>query len=107
MEMFLGHIWAFRGKKKNCEKNDENSFLFSLNKNKKFYPKEKDLKTIYCYQDYGPWFYGGEIGFYNKDMTECESSICGEYLDEPLSTNKPNTYFKVQEVEFYRILIEW
>ena len=50
--------------------------------------------------------WNGDIGFQSNDMTECKSSGKGNYLDESLSTNKAGDYFKVQEVEFYRILIE-
>ena len=92
--------------KKDFQKNDLNSFLFSLKKNKKYYQKHKDYKTIFCYSQYGPWFYGGDIGFFNKDMTECKSSGNGDYLDESLSTNLPGNYFKVQEVELYKIIIK-
>ena len=92
--------------KKDLSKNDPESFLFSLNKNKKYYQKHKEYKTIYCYSAYGPWFYGGNIGFQSNNMSRCISTGTGEYLDESLSTNQPGSYFDVHEVEFYKISFE-
>ena len=92
--------------KKDLEKNDLESFLFSLNKNKKYYQKHKGYKTIYSSSSNGPWFYGGDIGFYSNNMSQCKSSGTGDYLDESLSTNKAGEYFNVQEVEFYKIIFE-
>ena len=92
--------------KKDLTKNDPESFLFSLNKNKKYYQKHKEYETIYCYSAYGPWFYGGDIGFYSNNMSQCISNGTGEYLDESLSTNQPGSYFDVHEVEFYKISFE-
>ena len=91
--------------KKKCTKNDTESFLFSLNKNKKYYQKHKDYEAIYCYSDYGPWFYGGDIGFHSKDMSLC---CCNneEYADEPLTEHKAGEYFKVQEVELFEIAFD-
>ena len=92
--------------KKDLTKNDPESFLFSLNKNKKYYQKHKEYKTIYCYSASGPWFYGGDIGFCSNNMSQCISNGTGEYLDESLSTNQPGSYFDVHEVEFYKISFE-
>ena len=92
--------------KKDLRKNDPESFLFSLNKNKKYYQKHKEYETIYCYSAYGPWFYGGDIGFNRNNMSQCISNGTGEYLDESLSTNQPGSYFDVHEVEFYKISFE-
>ena len=39
-------------------------------------------------------------------MNECKSSGKGLYLDESLSRNNPNEYFKVQEVELIKINIK-
>lgn len=92
--------------KKDCQKNDTESFLFSLNKNKKYYQKHKDYKTIFCYQNFGPWFYGGDIGFSSKDMSLCCCNKSEYVNDELLAGNKVNEYFKVQEVEVFEITIE-
>ena len=92
--------------KKDLIKNDPESFLFSLNKNKKYYQKHKEYKTIYCNSAYGPWFWGGDIGFKSNNMSQCISKGTGEYLDESLSTNQPGSYFDVHEVEFYEISFE-
>ena len=92
--------------KKDLTKNDPESFLFSLNKNKKYYQNHKEYKTINCYSAYGPWFLGGDIGFNSNNMSRCTSYGTGEYLDESLSTNQPGFYFDVHEVEFYKISFE-
>ena len=102
----FGSFITVSWEKRDCQKADPQSFLFSLSNNKKYNLKDKEQKSIYCYQNYGPWFWNGDIGFCNNNMTECKSSGKGNYLDESLSTNKAGDYFKVQEVEFYRILIE-
>ena len=92
--------------KRDCKKNDPESFLFSINKNKKYKPKHIEYNDIYCNSAYGPWFYGGDIGFHSNDMSCCISYGTGDYLDESLSTNNPGSYFKVQEVAFYKIINE-
>ena len=92
--------------KRDCIKNDPESFLFSINKNKKYNQKHNEYNSIFCYSSYGPWFYGGDIGFSSNDMSCCISYGTGDYLDESLSTNNPGSYFKVQEVEFYKIINE-
>ena len=102
----FGGFTSVSWEKNYCTKNDTNSFLFSLNKNKKYYQKNKNYWAVFCYQNYGPWFYGGDIGFANKDMSECQSNGNGDYLDESLSRNKPGSYFKVQEVELFKINIK-
>ena len=101
----MDHSQKFVGKKKDCTKNDTESFLFSLNKNKKYYQKHKDYKTVYCYSKYGPWFFGGDIGFYSEDMSLCSCNNI-EYADEPLTEHKAGEYFKVQEVELFEIIID-
>ena len=88
------------------EKNDLESFLFSLNKNKKYRTKHKKTTDIWCSEEKGPYFRGGDLCFWGKDMSECFSSGKGNYLDESLSTNEPNRYFRVQEVELYKISFE-
>ena len=92
--------------KRQCEKIDPECFLFSLNKNKKYCPKHNDYTHIYCYSKYGPWFWGGDIGFQGKNMSLCISCGTGDFLDESLSTNNAGNYFNVKEVEFYKINLE-
>lgn len=92
--------------KEYIQKYDQDSFLFSLNKNKKYYPKHKENETIFCYSEGGPWFYGGDIGFHYNNMSQCVSYGTGDYLDESLSTNEAGSYFEVHEVEFYKISFE-
>ena len=60
--------------KKDLIKKDNESFLFSLDYNRKFTQTYKDFDAIFCYSSKGPWFYGGDIGFSGNDMTQCQSS---------------------------------
>ena len=66
---FFGGFTKVSWDKSDIQKNDIESFLFSLNKNKKYYQKHKEYNTIFCYKNYGPWFYGGDIGFYSTNMS--------------------------------------
>ena len=91
--------------KRDCKKNDPESFLFSLNKNMKYCPKNKGSNHIFCYKDRGPWFNSGDIGFCSEDMSFCKSYGSGDYLNQTLSTNEAGSYFPVQEVEFYKIIL--
>ena len=90
--------------KTDCKKTDPTSFLFSLNKNKKYYPRNKYSFQILCFPDSGPRFGSGNIGFQVDNMSLCISTRNGEYLDESLSTNEPGIIFSVKEVEFYHII---
>ena len=89
-----------------CKKTDHKSFLFSLNKNKKYFPKNKYDSQILCFPDSGPRFASGNIGFQDRDMGVCISTRGGEYLNESLSTNDPGYIFPVKEVEFYHITFD-
>ena len=101
----FGEYATVSWEKNDYQKIDPDSFLFSLNKNKKYYPKHKNGYHIFCYSCFGPRFSGGNISFQNYNMSLCMSTKKGEYLDESLSTNKSGYYFKVKEVEFYQIFI--
>ena len=84
---------------------DSESFLFSFNKNKKYCPKHKEDKHIFCYSKCGPWFNGGDIRFNSTDMNLSLSFGDGVYLNESLSSTNTGSFFKVQEMEFFIIEI--
>lgn len=86
------------------KKKDSESFLFSVTKNKKYYPKSKYGNHILCIENFGPKFCSENLCFPFLNMSICISTKRGEYLDESLSTNKPGQYFIVKEVELYQIL---
>ncbi len=86
------------------KKKDSESFLFSVTKNKKYYPKSKYGNHILCIENFGPKFCSENLCFPFLNMSICMSTKRGEYLDESLSTNKPGQYFIVKEVELYQIL---
>ena len=86
------------------KKQDLDSFLFSVTKNKKYYPKNLFGFQIFCFPFSGPRFCSGNIGFQGSDMSYCMSTRKGEYLDNSsLSTNESGFDFSVKEVEFYKI----
>ena len=58
------------------------------------------------FSSYGPWFYGGDIGFYGNNMTQCESGGNEDYLDGQGLANNQKGQFYVIEVEFFHIIFE-
>ena len=88
----------------NLKKRDANSFLFSVTKNKKYFPKNIYNYHIFCISDSGPKYSTGNLSFQLGNMSLCMSSKKGDYLNESLSTNKAGEYFIVKEIEFYQIL---
>ena len=92
---------------KSCSKNDLETFMFNLNKNKKYKKIKKD-NSIYCVSYYGPWtklfgfhidkqmrkiFHGGtDINSYYENGAEC--------LPNNSETRK---WFETKEVEIYQI----
>ena len=88
---------------------DDQSFLFSLTK-EKIFPNKKNCNAIRGSKSNGPWF--SYIGFtssrknnltqgyfyYKKDKDQCF-----ENYNEIIPNNNKNTYFDVKEVEIYKI----
>ena len=95
----------------NCNeecKKDDNAFLFSLDKRKKYPIKKGTECAIYCNNDFGPTF--GE-GF---DLCLCDNymGVNGSYSYFPTSYGKgnptneltgKNSNFKVSDVEIYQV----
>ena len=95
----------------NCNeecKKDDNAFLFSLDKRKKYPIKKGTECAIYCNNDFGPTF--GE-GF---DLCLCDNymGVNGSYSYFPTSYGKGNPTneltnnnfnFKISEVEVYQV----
>ena len=86
-------------------KRDEETFLFSLTKNKKF--KKKKEISIYCGKEQGPWFPG--FGFREtgkKNMTQGEFLYYNYYFEdiyEIIPHEEKDRFFDVEEVEIYKI----
>ena len=89
-------------------KHDLETFLFNLNKNKK-YKKIKKEKSILCKNDHGAWIYS--FGFYSCQMRKIQhlgTSINNYYENgaECLPNNNTDTkFFDVKEVEVYKIIL--
>lgn len=86
-------------------KKDQDAFVFSLTQNVKCITNSNySYDAFYCSSDYGPFF--GSIQFYSKKMNE--ACICSHsYYNNSsnLYPGKKSDYYKMQEVEVYKIII--
>ena len=89
------------------EKKDNNSFLFSLDKNKKYIKKDKEKSSIYCNPDYGPFF-----GSYDKNDIVVKGNIKngsikknGSFLDEEMfkEINGGKSNFAIKNLKVFKI----
>ena len=86
-------------------KKDNKSFLFSLNLNKRYFQKDKNINdNIYCLNIFGPCF-SYDLAFKCKDMKKCTSWGKMTYLDNKEMANNENNNFDVEEVEVFKIII--
>ena len=89
-------------------KNDNDTFIFNLNKEKK-YKKIKSDNSAYCNSTYGPHAYG--FGCENKNMKTIEhndTAINSYYNNgsDILPSNNQTKYYDLLETEVYKIIIE-
>ena len=86
-------------------KPDQNAFLFSLTENVKCITNSNNsYYAIYCNHDRGPYFEA--IRFYSNKMDELYITQSSYYNDSnKLYPGKQSNYYKAQEVEIYKILI--
>ena len=89
-------------------KNDNDTFIFNLNKEKK-YNKIKSDNSAYCNSTYGPHAYG--FGCENKNMKSIEhndTAINSYYNNgsDILPSNNQTKYYDLLETEVYKIIIE-
>ena len=88
-------------------KNDNDTFIFNLTNKKKFgKPNKNNTDSIYCNYNYGPWF--DNFGFERAhNMKECKFQVGNTFLNanEIIPNENKNRYFKVKEVEVYKIVI--
>jgi uncharacterized protein YfeS len=86
-------------------KQDQDAFVFSLTQNVKCITNSNNsYNAFYCDSGYGPYF--GSIQFHNKKMNE--ALICSDsYYNNSsnLYPGKKADYYKMQEVEVYKIII--
>jgi hypothetical protein len=90
-------------------KHDMESFMFNLNKNKK-YKKLKNDRSIYSHESYGPWSYS--FGFYVRDQMnkiEHEGKSIDSFYENGseilLNNTTTSKFFNVLEVEVFKINI--
>ena len=91
-------------------KSDNETFLFSLTKEKIFKKRKLNDYSIYCGKDVGPWFpYIGFRDYGKKDMTQGEFiynvfDIKFESFNEIIPHEKKSRFFNVDEVEVYKMI---
>ena len=93
-----------------CEKkNDYNSFVFSLNLKKLYFPK-KNSYSIYCDKNKGPSFIG--MFTVNENMLDMKSDInpwdiqCYVNEDDDFEINGGSKDFEIEELEVFEVLIK-
>ena len=87
-------------------KQDQDAFVFSLTQNVKCITNSNsNYNAFYCNSNYGPYF--NSIQFYDKTkMNEAFICSCSYYNDSSnLYPGKKEDYYKMQEVEIYKIII--
>ena len=86
--------------------------MFNLNKNKKF-KKLNNYQSLWCLYDHGPWT--ASIGFNSQSDSQMRiiqhrGIRCNDFYErgaEILQNNTSNRkFFKVKEVEVYKITFE-
>ena len=89
----------------NCWKQDQDAFVFSLTQNVKCITNSNySYNAFYCNSSYGPHF--ASIQFYSKKMNEALIQSHGYYNNSSnLYPGKNADYYKMQEVEVYKIII--
>ena len=81
-------------------KNDELTFLFSLNQMKKF-TKIDNSRSICLHKDYGPIFGNGNDLQFNKDMNTGVSNPYTFFKNRELTNGDTN--FNVKEIEVFKV----
>ena len=89
----------------NCWKQDQDAFVFSLTQNVKCITNSNySYNAFYCNSSYGPHF--ASIQFYSKKMNEAYICSHSYYNNSSnLYPGKNADYYKMQEVEVYKIII--
>ena len=98
---FTQEIW---NQTKEKWKNDENAFIFSLDK-RKVYPYKKDGRAIFCRETYGPCFgFGFDIGIdgdpiKGKNLKTYKSSSSYEYGSDSVLSEDTN-YSGINAIDY-------
>ena len=102
--IFGGYTEAEWDSKGRHPKYDENAFIFSVTKNKKFKSKNYE-NSIECNPDFGPVFgFGGDLTICNKYLSFSSSNMRDPktYFDKNYETSN-GQYFNLDELEVYSI----
>ena len=102
--IFGGYTEAEWDNKGRHSKYDENAFIFSVTKNKKFKSKNYE-NSIECNPDYGPVFgFGGDLTICNKYLSSSSNMWVFQktYFDKNYETSNGKT-FSLDELEVYSI----
>ena len=93
----------------NEEKVDKNSFLFSLNNNKKYLKKNQEKSSIYCNSDYGPFFgsFGNNDIVVNGNIKKGSVKKNGSFLDEEVfkEINGGKSSFLIKNLKVFKIIL--
>ena len=87
------------------EKNDENAFIFSLDK-MKIYDIVPGQSAIACYPNYGPIFLNCQIKINDDAFSNGGSTFCkgqNYQTEEDFELNGGNQDFQIKEIEVYEI----
>ena len=90
-------------------KNDKETFLFNLNKNKKYRKINENKSSIYCYSTHGPYAMdfgcGSSCGTMKKIVHHSYSiNNYFENASEILPSNKKAKYYDLLEIEIFKIV---
>ena len=90
-------------------KNDKETFIFSLNKNKK-YKKKTESSSIYCNKNGGPYtsYFGCWLTNTMRSIAYWRNEIKNYYdnNDDILPSNDNTKFFELYEVEAFKMLID-
>ena len=91
---------------KSNEKYDKHAFIFSLNFKKKFRTKIPD-KSIFCHEDFGPFFGGNNEHPQLWTYGNTGGMYCHEFYDDKdyLCTKGLNNFF-VEKIEVFKVIIK-
>ena len=94
----------------NEEKVDKNSFLFSLNNDKKYIKKDQEKSSIYCDSDYGPFFgsFGNNDIVVNGNIKKGSVKKNGNFLDEEMykEINGGKSNFIIKNLKVFKIVFK-
>ena len=95
--------FSFQSQTGYSPKNDNKTFIFSLNLMKQFF-KIKEGPLVYYSSAYGPCFGEGGTDFYLNNNLDTGSTINKSFLTNSELTNGESGVFEVSELEIYKVI---